>query len=330
MSPVAAAMSHWQRWRQRALEFAERKLPALTRLRRPEALPIILDRRRIYTLPTGFGIAFALLLFVMLLGALNYGNNAAILLTCLLAATACGSLYFAFRNLAGLRVIGVRAIGEVHAGSTATVELRFSPGLRDRPSLGCRHDQSIAWFALASGHDDVVRLHVPALVRGWWLPGRIVIATNYPLGLFHAWSWLNPDRQILVLPHAEVESPPLPYDSANNGDHAANGSDEDYSGLRDYRATDPPRRIAWKASAHRDSLLIRESERRTGDALVLDYSALRGLDHESRISRLTAWVLAAESNQSAYSLVIPDLRIDAAMGAEHRSACLRALALLPQ
>ena len=330
MSPVAAAMSHWQRWRGRALEFAERKLPALTRLRRPEPLPIILDRRRIYTLPTGFGIAFALLLFVMLLGALNYGNNAAILLTCLLAATASGSLYFAFRNLAGLRVIGMRGVGDVHAGSTATVELRFAPGLRDRPSLGCRHDESFAWFALVSGHDDAVRLHVAALQRGWWLPGRFAIATNYPLGLFNAWSWLNPDRPVLVFPRVEAEPPPLPYDSATNGDHAATGSDEDYSGLRDYRPTDPPRRIAWKASAHRDSLLIRESERRTGDALVLDYSALRGLDHESRISRLTAWVLAAESNQSAYALVIPDQRLEAALGPEHRGACLRALALLPR
>ena len=330
MSPITAAMSHWQRWRGRALEFAERKLPALTRLRRSEPLPIVLDRRRIYTLPTGFGVALAILLFVMLLGALNYGNNAAILLTCLLAATASGSLYFTFRNLAGLRVIGMRGVGDVHAGSTATVELRFAPGLRDRPSLGCRHDESVAWFALASGHDDVVRLHVAALQRGWWLPGRIAIATTYPLGLFNAWSWLHPDRPILVLPRLEAQPPPLPYDSANNGDHAAIGSDEDYSGLRDYRPTDPPRRIAWKASAHRDSLLIRESERRTGDALVLNYSALRGLDHESRISRLTAWVLAAESNQSAYALVIPDLRVDAAIGPEHRAVCLRALALLPR
>ena len=330
MSPITSAMSHWQRWRGRALEFAERKLPALTRLRRSEPLPIVLDRRRIYTLPTGFGVALAILLFVMLLGALNYGNNAAILLTCLLAATASGSLYFTFRNLAGLRVIGMRGVGDVHAGSTATVELRFAPGLRDRPSLGCRHGESVAWFALASGHDDVVRLHVAALQRGWWLPGRIAIATTYPLGLFNAWSWLHPDRPILVLPRLEAQPPPLPYDSANNGDHAAIGSDEDYSGLRDYRPTDPPRRIAWKASAHRDSLLIRESERRTGDALVLDYSALRGLDHESRISRLTAWVLAAESNQSAYALVIPDLRVDAAIGPEHRAACLRALALLPR
>lgn len=329
MARFAAAMSAWQGWRQRALEFAEAKLPALTRLRRPEALPIMLDRRRIYTLPTGFGIAFALLLFVMLLGALNYGNNSAILLTCLLAATASGSLYFAFRNLAGLRLTGVRGVGEVHVGDAIQLQLQFSPGLRDRPSLCCRRDEAVAWFALASGREDAVNLHLIAPTRGWWRPGRVAVSTQYPLGLFRAWSWLNPDRAILVLAQPEADAPPLPFDSAAHGDQAANGTDEDYAGLRDYRPHDPPRRIAWKASAHRDSLLIRESERRSADALVLDYARLDGLDHEARISRLTAWVLAAEAIQSSYSLLIPDFRLDSGSGTEHRSACLRALALLP-
>ncbi|MEO7916769.1 MAG: DUF58 domain-containing protein, partial [Dokdonella sp.] len=295
---------------------------------RPEPLPIILDRRRIYTLPTGFGAAFALLLFVMLLGALNYGNNAAILLTCLLAATASGSLFFAFRNLAGLRLIGMRGVGEVHAGDVATVEMEFAPGLRDRASMYCRHDDAKTWFALPAGVNGNVQLNFPSGARGWWLPGRIAIATDYPLGLFHAWSWLHPDRPILLLPSIEVDPPPLPFDSAIHGDQAALGNDDEYSGLRDYRPSDPPRRIAWKASAHRDSLLTRESERHTGDALVLDYATLRGLDHEARISRLTAWVLAADALQSPYALLIPERRIENAIGTDHRRDCLRALALL--
>ena len=74
--------------RARILAWAERRLPALTRLRRAEALPTRLDRRRIYVLPSGFGLMFGLLLFVMLVGALNYGNNAAVLLTCVLAGAA--------------------------------------------------------------------------------------------------------------------------------------------------------------------------------------------------------------------------------------------------
>ena len=48
--------ARWLRLRARLLAVAERRLPALTRLRRAEPLPIRLDRRRIYVLPTGFGL----------------------------------------------------------------------------------------------------------------------------------------------------------------------------------------------------------------------------------------------------------------------------------
>ena len=44
----------------------------------------------------GFGVGFALLLLVMLLGALNYANNAALLLTCLLGAAAAPACWWRF------------------------------------------------------------------------------------------------------------------------------------------------------------------------------------------------------------------------------------------
>ena len=328
--PARAAVpgSRWQHVKQRALAWAERRLPSLTRLRRPEPLPILLDRRRIYTLPTRFGLGFALLLFVMLLGALNYGNNAAILLTCLLGATASASLFFGFRNLSGLVVTQLRA-GDVHAGDSVVVDIEFEPGLRDRPSLRCESGDQSVDFALPAGNVGRFSLDRIADHRGWWRPGRIGIATDYPLGLFRVWSWMHPDRSVLVFPRAEIDPPPLPFDDAAHGEQSAQGSDEDYSGLREYRPSDPPRRIAWKASAHRDDLLVRDRERRSGNALVLDYARLAGLDHEARISRLTAWVLAAETAQAAYALQLPDARFDSAFGPAQRSACLRALALLP-
>jgi hypothetical protein len=74
---------------------------------------------------------------------------------------------------------------------------------------------------------------------------------------------------------------------------------------------------------------VRDAESRSDDALVLDYYALRGIDRETRLCRLTAWVLAAESGSHAYVLRIPGSAIGPGIGAVQRSACLRALALLP-
>ena len=51
--------------------------------------------------------------------------------------------------------------------------------------------------------------------------------------------------------------------------------------------------------------------------------------HEQRIRRLARWVVEAERSGSRYSLRVPGQVIAAGQGPEHRHACLRALALLP-
>jgi uncharacterized protein (DUF58 family) len=312
----------------RALAYAERRLPALTRLRKPEPLPIRLDRRRIYVLPTGFGIAFGLLLFVMLLGALNYSNNPALLLTCLFGAAGGASLFAGFRVMNGLSLVRVGA-DECHAGSPLALHLRFATASRARPSLRLRAGERESAFALPPGIEGGTTASLPTCERGWFRAGRLRLSTDYPLGLFRIWSWLNPDAEFLVYPAVEEPAPPLPGGDIR-GDFAARaGAGEDHAGLRDYRVTDPPRLIAWKASARHDALLVRDAEQRSDDALVLDYATLHGLDHEARIRRLTAWVLAADAAQRDYVLGIPGATLGPGAGAVHRHACLRALALLP-
>ena len=64
----------------------DRRMERLARPRQPESLPIRLDRRRVYVLPTGFGLFYAVLVGAMLVGALNYNNNPALLLALLLAS----------------------------------------------------------------------------------------------------------------------------------------------------------------------------------------------------------------------------------------------------
>lgn len=314
--------------RARLLAAAERRLPALTRLRRAEPLPIRLDRRRIYVLPTRFGLAFSGLLFVMLLGALNYGNNPALLLTCLLGAAAGASVFAGFRTLSGLTLAQLHA-GESRARHPFTLHLHFAAGARARASLRLRRGDATAAFALAADSIGEATLQLPPAPRGWFRPGRVRVWTEYPLGLFQLWSWLHPDVRFLVYPAPESPPPPLPAGSGRHGEQVNRGDSEEHAGLRDYRSTDALRLIAWKASVRHDSLLVRDVERQAGEALVLDHASLAGLDAEARISRLAAWVGAAESAQRAYLLRLPDETIGPGVGARQRHACLRALALLP-
>jgi uncharacterized protein (DUF58 family) len=324
---VSVADAVATRW-SRALGYAERRLPALTRLKKPEALPIRLDRRRIYVLPTRFGFLFSLILVVMLLGALNYNNNPAILLTCLLAAASYQSIFQSFRTLNGVELVAIHA-QPCHAGGAMPLFLHFHIDKKSRRSLRVRIGGYETVFDLKPGDIGKIAIEIPAPRRGWQSTGRIKLYSEYPFGLFHVWSWLNPDFTALVYPRLDENAPPLPTDAAQAHAQAVRGRGDELAMLREYRPSDPMRSIAWKASARHDVLLVKEFEQFRGREILLSFAALRGLDYEARIARLARWVCIAESAQVRYALELPQRRIESGLGADHRHACLRELALLP-
>ncbi|MCK7594825.1 DUF58 domain-containing protein [Pseudomarimonas salicorniae] len=317
------------RLRARALAIAERRLPALTRLKQPEALPILLHRRRLYVLPTAFGVALGGLLALMGLGALNYDNNPALILAFLLASTAHTSLLQGYLALRGLRLVAVHA-EPVHAGETLQLQCHFDAA-ESRPRHGIelvRGAQS-SFFSMPSEGESVVTLTVPAEHRGWLSVGRLSLRTRRPLGLFVVWSWLHPQARVLVYPRPEAHAPPLPKPSRNGAPQRRRGPDEEIHGLRDYRRGDALRTVAWKRSAQAGRLLVREFDTPGGRDAVLDWHTLAGLGAEQRIARLTRWLLEAERQGLRSELRLPGRQIGPDRGPLHRHRCLRELALLP-
>lgn len=304
-------------------------IAALARPRDPESLPLQLDRRRVYVLPTRFGLFFAALLLTMLLGALNYNNNPALLLALLLASAGLASLIAAHLQLSGLRVEALSA-EPAAAGQSMTLQLALSvDDRRLRRGLRLRLDE--AESAVSPFIDQAAAsLPVSTSRRGWLPLERIRISTTQPLGLALAWAWVWPDTPLLVYPAPEMQGPPLPTGGEHRVARAESAGDEMHH-LRDYRSGDPRRAIAWKPSARRDTLLVREYEPLRGDLVELDWRALSGLEHERKIGRLARWVELAERAQRPYRLRLPGQPpLGPAMGPAHRHLCLRALALLPE
>jgi uncharacterized protein (DUF58 family) len=333
MSAAASACnamhSRLAAWRERALQLAEARLPALTRYRRAEPLPIELHRRRIYVLPTHFGLGFGLMLATMLLGALNFNNNAALLLTFMIAGAVLISLHATVRNLDRLRLTAVQA-DPAHAGASLRIELRFVPDdgrARERLEVALAGTPAQRFDLGAEG--STVTLATHALRRGWRPVGRLTLATQYPFGLFRAWSVLHPQRDLLVLARAEAGHPPLPSGGGHESERRRAQQGEDWSGLRDYRSGDARRLIAWKASARQERLLVKELQDPSARHLVFDHAQTGLTDPERRIERLTRWVIDASSRQLGFTLLLPGRQLGPDRGAAHRAQCLRDLALLP-
>lgn len=316
-------------WGDRIGRLAERRLPALTRHRQAEPLPISLHSRRIYILPTRFGMVFGVIVIAMLMGALNFNNNPALLLAFLVSGLAIVSFHHTVGQLRGISLVSVSA-PRPHAGSRAHAlfSLREGSG-RARPALMLEQAGQEVPFALAADETAVVSIEFLPVRRGWHRMGRWRLWTEYPFGIVWAWSYLNPEEPILIYPKPEAAAPDLPQDDRDRPGAQQRSPGDDWAGLRDHRAGDPPRHVAWKASARSDRLLVKEFADPISEAMVFDYHQLARLEHEQRISRLTAWVLKAERAQASFRLVLPAQQLGPAAGSDFVNRCLRELALLP-
>lgn len=301
-------------------------LPGLARGRRPEPLPVRLDRRRIYIVPTRAGLGFALLLATMLAGALNYQNNAALLLTCLLGAALACSMLVTWRELHDLTL---RALHAEHgfSGEHLPLQLAFADAGRARPGLRISVGDLDQACPLLAGSGRT-RVEIPTGRRGWMPMPRLRLSSTLPFGLFRAWGWITPAQSVLVYPRALHDvAPPARHDDPAE---RIIGGDE-FAGLRDYRAGDPIRHVAWKASARHEHLLVREFDRAApGQPLRFEWNALPGVDRETRISRLTGWVCDAYAVAHPWILILEDRQaIGPGSDAAHYHRCLTALAELP-
>jgi len=305
-----------------------RRFESWARPRAPEPMPVAIDRRRVYVIPTGFGLFFAALLATMGLGALNDNNNPALLLALLLAGAAQASLLVAHLQLSGLRVVATGA-EPVPAGEALSlrVHLRTNDG-RERRGLRVECGDVAASALLADGAGEAA-IELPTTRRGWLQPPKLRISTRQPLGLAFAWCHAWPQAQLLVYPRPERDAPPLPSGGGEGARARPHVAGDEPHHLRAYRSGDPRRNIAWKPSARHGALLVREYERREGAEIVLDWRGLGGLPAEARISRLARWVDEAERRNLRYRLRLPGESLGPAQGPAHRHACLRALALLP-
>lgn len=294
-----------------------------------EVGPVTLDRKRIFILPTRHGLMFSLALLAMLTGSINYNLSLGYVLTFLLGSMALASILHTFRNLARLNVRAGKA-PPVFAGQAAVFTVCLdNPGNLPRHAIGLNHGKQPPEFTDAEpGQTALLHFGVPAARRGRLEAGRFTLFSQFPLGLFHAWSNLRLEMHCIVYPRPDNASAPLPLSIQAAGEGAGSGEgNEDFAGLRPYHPGDSLRQVAWKAAARGQGLHTKQFSGQARPELWLDWEMLPGLGVEERLSRLCRWVLDADAAGQHYGLRLPGQTLELGLGKEHQRRCLEALAL---
>jgi uncharacterized protein (DUF58 family) len=293
--------------------------------------PFTVTNRRIYVLPTRFGLFIGLSLAVLNLGALNYNNNAALLMGFIVISLCNNSLIASHLSLLGLRIQSL-PIAPVFAGQACQLAVRLDHAKAWKPNLihiNLHHQSAIAGVQSDNRGGQAV-LQIPTNRRGMMAIDRIRLFTQQPLGLAKAWAYLNLHECVLVypVPRGKPLGAQFKAESSHSGRQIRMKTDQPHH-LREFKPGDSRKQIAWKASARTETLQVREYENAGSDDLALDWRDLQHMGYEQRIEQLCLWVLQADQKQLRYALKLPGKTLPSASGPEHKRQCLEALALLP-
>jgi uncharacterized protein (DUF58 family) len=302
----------------------------LGRLQRGQTLKLGL--RNLYIVPTRFGALWLAGMALLQVVAIQLQSNGPLLLSFLMLGLFLLALHLTHANLQGLELRGAvpppAFVGEaapypleIHCPERCDgLRLRFGAGEADGPrSLGPgRHRLVVSWWPERRGRQP---------------PGRLVLSTTAPLGLFVCWSRWEPPQPQLILP-APLRGPVGSLVAEERPEAMAAGPPEGAAGgslwhdLRPHRPEDGPARLAWKLLAQgRGAHAKCFGDPRATEVLL---SAAAGVPLERALRHLCEAILRLHAEGASYGLALAGRRIEVASGRDHRDRCLELLALAPE
>jgi uncharacterized protein (DUF58 family) len=291
-----------------------------------DSLPHIVNRRRIYILPTRMGFFLGFSLMTMLLAGLNYNSNLGLAFAFLLVSMTLVIMHHCNRNLVRLSVDVTTEI-DAFAGGSAGIEFV----LRNNSKVERRDVEIRCSTASAVGHvqaEDLTPITVllPVQRRGIERIKQVELRTRYPFGWFYSWTYVHRGLTIYVAPEPKGDRALPLADGDGNASLADSPGDEEFSGLQPYRPGMPLKNMAWKVLARGGEAAVRTYSGLGSQPEWLDWSYLEGMNDEARLSQLCQWVLKSDASHRSYGLRLPGREIAPSGGAAHRFNCLRALA----
>ena len=297
-----------------------------------------LTRRRVYILPTRYGLLFGVMIVVMLIGGINYNNSMAYVLTFILSSMVMVGILHTYRNLAGL-VLTAAPPEPVFCEQTAVFPILIdNRNSEQRYAIEFQIRRRRSRFkpaeVIAGRNIDIPAgaLHtvgVPLRMqrRGRIACDRVTISSAFPLGLFRAWAYFDHDRPCVVYPKP-LGNQPLP-EPVLVDHHELTGSrsgTDDFVGFRAYRPGDASNSISWKHYARERDLQVKRFQGQGSMKLIL---TLQQADIpgtiERRLGQLCQWLLSAEQQGLMYGLDLGGVKLPADNDRRHLNRCLEAL-----
>jgi len=292
----------------------------------PQSIPLSL--KKIYILPTFFGLILQSVLMVILLVSISQDQAIVSSLAAIFSFMGLVGIVYTNRHLDRVRIES--AFIAPHSPSEhALLFLTYChPVYRDYALIITWEKQEYL-LPITEAFHSITLKNMKTKTRGIYSFEKSQIATSQPLGIATAWSYFLPAIEEVVYPEPELNPPALPGSALDQPLLEVKVGHEDIQQLRDYRHGDSWKDVAWKASAKRERYVVKEYEQPEQSGWHVRWDSVKELSYEHALSRLAAWLWKAHEQGQDSSLETPDFKMPLGQGEIHLTKALKHLAGLP-
>ena len=298
--------------------------------RMPSSVQQTLSQRSIFILPSRFGISYLCFILLLFILGTNYQNNLIIMLSYLLGSLFITSMLYCFLNLSGLTI---SANGEFTGFEDEAIEIPVNlSSVQVKQLLRLNfvaHNQTKVAMVQAS---KTALLPVSFLKRGKYALDRMVISTEYPLGLFYCWSKLQFAIEVIVFPKPLACSLSSQIECLQDDDKDIDATigrltkGDDFYELKPYQVGEALNHVAWKQVAKGDIWMTKHYQQPQSQSVHLSINDMPSISIENKLRNLSYFIMKYHQSGIEFSLQLHEC-IGPSHGDKHLSQCLIALAL---
>ena len=271
------------------------------------------NARKAIALPTASGFLFFALVFLLLLGAVNFQSNLGFLMAFSLLILGFVALLFVGQNFHGIRL---RAVSDVFVaeGQDASLSIDMTSDFeKQKIQIASPVSQTVVD---CDAMTQTIELPLDTGRRGIREVAPIELGSVFPFGWAILRSRWYPHVCTVVYPEPKKPSRQLGFKSAQGLHELA---------VRGYRTGDRMASISWKKTKTLSSPVVIDPTGRT-TAHRVTYRTYASVSFELMLSYLTWEVLEAYDSGSRWSLELPGVTLPESAGRRHLDESLRALA----
>lgn len=340
--------SYWHRW-------LNKRIPA--------AVQHHLNHRNIFIFPAKFGLLFLSLCVLLFLLGTNYQNNLMLLLCYFLLAIFLVHLLASYINFSRIDLqigkcpevfvddhlhipLWLNANNDGTSPANGLLHFKFQPITHKFNNKTKTQHVQPSILVDADAFSNPINLSQKCQQRGKLTLSRVTVESFYPLGLYRCWTHLAFSHQITVFPKplpCDIQLHVSEHNSAHKSGEMANeeSGHDDFSHLKTYQIGEPLQHVAWKQLAKGRGMISKQFSSIGNHIGWLKLSTAycnQTLSHltegaaitlEKELGELCYQVIELSRTQRTFGLDLGAQCIAPNSGADHRLACLEALAYFP-